>query len=122
MKSIGLRMVALAAVVVLCSCRHVDCGDCGAFGAAIDSAPASLGAVSMKICVDTVCRSSGPEGAQVPIDYATSAPVTIAVTVTDAAGTVIGSLTEKRTVGSLGKCACGFSYAIKESGKVVRIQ
>ena len=121
MKSIGLRMVALAALVVLCSCK-VQCGDCGGFGAGVDAAPASLGAVSMKICVDTVCRSSGPEGARVPIDYATSAPLTIAVTVTDSAGTVIGSLTEKRTVGSLGKCACGFSYAIKESGKVVRIQ
>ncbi len=48
--------------------------------------------------------------------------MTIAVTVTDSTGAVIGALTEKRTVGSLGKCACGFSYAIKESGKIERLQ
>jgi hypothetical protein len=72
--------------------------------------------------LDTICASSGPDGGRVRIDYATSAPLTIAVTVTDSAGTVIGTLTEKRTVGSLGKCSCRFSYAIKESGKVVRVQ
>ncbi len=73
MKSNGLRVVALAAVVVLCSCK-VQCGDCGAFGVGVEPAPTSLGPVSMKTCVDTVCRSSGPEGARVPIDFAPPPP------------------------------------------------
>jgi hypothetical protein len=121
MKSNGSRTLALAALLVLCSCQ-VQCGDCGAYGAGVEPAPASLGAVSMKICVDTVCRSSGPEGGRVPIDHANGGTLTIAVTVTDSAGAVIGAITEKRTVGSQGRCACGFSYAIMESAEVVRVQ
>lgn len=114
----AFRWAALLAVV-LTGCSQ-ECGSsCPPYGASVLAAPAAVGPVEIELCVDANCKQSGTEGALVEFDKVAGESHAVSITVRDAAGKVLGSLSETRKVGSEG-CGCGFAYRVGTDGKVQR--
>lgn len=122
-----LRRSAVLIAVLLVGCSS-DCGkgSCYPPGTYIDPNVA-LGATSAEICFDGDCTTvealAGPDdvfnGFNVD-KWEQGRPVELRVTVFDAKGAVIDSLTETRTMDSAG-CACGVLFYDWKNGRLHRL-
>ncbi|HAN35999.1 MAG TPA: hypothetical protein DCQ52_11305 [Acidimicrobiaceae bacterium] len=126
-KPLFVRLLAALTAVVLVGCSP-DCakGSCYPPGTYIDPNDA-LGATSAEICFDGDCATveafAGPDDVFNGFNLDTweeGRSVDLSVTVFDASGQVIDSLTETRTMDSSG-CACGVLFYDWKNGRLHRL-